>query len=334
MSQLQSILLKRRGNIPIRVALIYAFFSTMWIVFSDRTLLAFIDDIEFLTMIQTIKGWFFIAVTTLLIFYLLKREISEVKKMEEALIQSEKMLSISHLATGMANQINNPLAGIVQNAQILRNRLTEEGKSNLKAAEETGVNLAKVIEYAEKREISRILNSIVQSGKNASELIDNMLAFSREGSSENELKDPAALLDATIDLLKQDNRFSAVEIKRDFGEPSLLRCDPQKLKHALFHILTNAMEAAVEPGIEPLVSVKMRVQGKNLEISITDKGAGMSEKMKTHIYEPFFSTKTGAKGMGLAIANFIISEIHKGNISVISGQGQGASFIISLPVQQ
>ncbi|MBN2655535.1 MAG: HAMP domain-containing histidine kinase [Spirochaetales bacterium] len=332
MSHMQSLLLKRRGNIPIRVALVYAFFSTMWIVFSDRILLALIDDIELMTTVQTLKGWLFIAVTTLLIFYLLKKEISEVKKMEDAMIQSEKMLSISHLATGMANQINNPLAGIVQNAQIIRNRLTETGTSNRKAADEVGVALEKIIEYTEKREIVRILNSIVQSGKNASEIIDNMLAFSREGSSVMERKDPAALLDATIDLLKQDSRFSSVEVRREFGDALPVRCDSQKIKHAFFHILSNAMEAATEPGIEPIAEIQMKNLGKSLEISISDRGEGMSDKVKARIYDPFFTTKTGAKGMGLTIANFIISEIHKGSLSVISRPGQGCRVIVTLPL--
>jgi len=244
----------------------------MWIVFSDRILLALIKDVELMTTVQTAKGWLFIAVTTLLIFYLLKREISEVKKIEEALIHSEKMLSLSHLATGMANQINNPLAGIVQNAQILRNRLTEVGQSNIRAAEETGVDLEKIIEYTGKREIPRILNSIVESGRNASELIERMMNFSHEGSRQKVMVNPTGLLNSTIDLLKQEVRFEMVEVVRDFTAVPAIPCDIQKIKHAFYHILSNAMEASLGEGIEPRVWVKISPAGKSVKVLVTDKG--------------------------------------------------------------
>jgi len=303
----------------------------VWIAFSDRILLAIIDNVELMTTVQTAKGWLFITVTTLLIFYLLKKEISEVKKIEEALILSEKMLSISHLASGMANQINNPLAGIVQNAQILRNRLTEVGQSNIRAAEETGVDLEKVIEYAEKREIARILNSIVESGKNASDLIERMMDFSHEGSRQKVMVNPSGLLNSTIDLLKQEIRFGKVEVFREIAEVPPIPCDVQKLKHAFYHILSNAMEASVGQGIEPGVWVEMTAQGKGVEISVTDKGAGMTEKDLSRIYDPFYTTKSGAMGIGLPIANFIITEIHKGKLTVYSHPGRGCRVVIFMP---
>lgn len=333
MSNIKSLMTTRHRNIPFRISLIYAFFSALWIIFSDRILLFLIDDVNLMTMIQTLKGWLFILITTLLIFNLLRREIVKVKKLEEQLIQNEKMISISHLATGMANQINNPLAGIVQNAQLVRNRLTKKGPSNMKAAEEAGVELEKIIEYAAKREIGRIVNSIVVSGREASELIENMLTFSQESSRDKENKDPRKLLDSTIELLKKDSRFSNVRLEREYGEVPMLRCDPPRIRHAFFHILSNSMEAMVENGMDEYVKVRIRVLGKKVEFLFEDKGPGMTDKVKGHIFEPFFTTREGAKGLGLAIANFIITDIHKGKLTVESQPGQGSRFFVVLPLQ-
>lgn len=331
MSNIRSQMSKRRRNIPFRISLIYAFFSALWILFSDQLLLLLIDDLQLMTMIQTIKGWLFILITTLLIFNLLRREIFKVRKLEEQMIQNEKMVSISHLATGMANQINNPLAGIVQNAQLVRNRLTLEGKSNLSAAEEAGIDLDKVIRYAEKREIGRIIDSIVASGREASELIENMLTFSQESSRDKTQNDLARLLDRTIELLEKDNRFKMARFDKDYGAIPLVVCDATRIQHALFHILSNSLEAMLECGDDLSVLVKLRSAGKNVEITIDDKGPGMSDKVMSNIFEPFFTTREGAKGLGLSIANFIISEIHKGKLSVESRPDKGSRFIIALP---
>lgn len=328
----QNRLISRRRNIPFRISIIYAFFSTLWILFSDRILLILIDDVETMTAIQTIKGWIFIVVTTLLIFNLLRREIIKVKKLEEQLIQSEKMISISNLATGMANQINNPLAGIVQNTQIVRNRLTQEQKANLQVAEELGVPFESIVSYVEKREIERILDSITSSGHNASELIESMLSFSNVERGKKEMANPAQLLSTTIDLLQKDNQYINAVINTNIENVPSILCEPARLQHVFLHILTNALDIMLENRLAPRVDITAGKKNDRILIAIADRGPGMSEKVLNHIFEPFYTTREGNRGLGLVICHFIITEIHKGEITAESREGEGSRFTISLPM--
>ncbi|MDA3809346.1 MAG: HAMP domain-containing sensor histidine kinase, partial [Spirochaetaceae bacterium] len=329
MSRIQLLIDKKRKDIPFKVALIYAFFSALWILFSDMILLNLIDDIKLLTSIQTMKGWFFILVTTLLIFNLLRREIYKVNKLEELMIQSEKMMTISHLALGMANEINNPLAGIVQNAQVVKNRLLSRKKANLDAAEIIGLDFNKLTEYVTKRNLEKIIDSIIESGRDASSIIDNLLSFTAQDNNERKIiKNIGTLLDKTIEIILKDNVYSHGEIIREYKNLPDIFCEPDKLQHAFFNIIINAFQSMIESGIDPKIQIKAVITDNRIRIEFIDAGPGMSDRVKGKIFEPFFTTRNGARGMGLAMSYFIISELHRGFIKVESIEGKTSNFII------
>lgn len=333
MNNINLLINQKRRDIPFKISLIYAFFSALWILFSDRILLLFIDDINFMTAVQTVKGWLFILITTGLIFNLLKREFHKVMKLEEMMIQTEKMLSINNLAHGMANQINNPLAGIAQSSQILKKRLLDRQSANLTTAESIGIDFEKMHLYMDKRDIERIIDSIISSSHNASEIIDSMLNFSVVNKNHNNARvDLEKLIDNTLELLLKDQNYSNAQIVRKYDKKCELNCEHTKLQQALFNILKNAMEAMTGIKSPPILQISLKKTEKRILIEIQDFGHGINDKIFSKIFDPFFTTKEGARGMGLAISNFIITEIYNGYINVSSHAGLGTTISVHIPI--
>lgn len=263
--------------------------------------------------------------------------------MEEMIIQTEKMQSIGSLAAGMAHEINNPLAGIMQNTQVLRNRIQENLPKNIEVARETGIDFDKIQIYMEKRGIFNMIESIMASGRRAADIVANMLTFSRKSESSFSEQNICELLDRTIEIIENDYDFKKradfknIEIVRDYKNCSqLVKCDSGKIQQVFFNILKNGAHAMIETAAERKPVFKTRIYQENqfMVITIEDNGPGMDEHIKTHIFEPFFTTKPVGvgTGLGLYVSYFIVSENHKGTITVESTQGKGTKFIVRLPI--
>lgn len=180
-------------------------------------------------------------------------DITDKIRLEEMMIQSEKMLSIGGLAAGMAHEINNPLAGMIQNAQVIYNRICQDLPANEKAAEEVGISLKDIRDYMEKRGILNMLNMINDTGNRAARIVANMLSFARKSDSILETHDLSKLLRETIELAKSDYNlkkqydFKLINIieKFDASTPPVL-CDKSKIQQVFLNILKNGAEAMFE----------------------------------------------------------------------------------------
>ena len=264
--------------------------------------------------------------------------------MEQIIIQSEKMMSVGGLAAGMAHEINNPLAGMIQNAQVASNRLTRDMPANTKVAEALGLSMSTLREYMAQRGILNHLEAINQSGVRAAQIVSNMLSFARKGSSEKKPHLLAPLIDKTISLaesdfdLKKKHDFRNIIIETDFSPnvPEVM-CEPSKIQQVLFNIIKNASEALSgykERQTSPKITARLKKAGGKAVIEIEDNGPGIEEETRKRIFDPFFTTKGPSKGtgLGLSVSYFIIVDDHHGAMEVSSTPGRGTTFIIRLPL--
>ncbi len=273
-------------------------------------------------------------------------DVTDKVRMEEMMIQSEKMLSVGGLAAGMAHEINNPLAGMMQTAEVMTSRLTRaDMPANLKAAETAGTNIEAIKNYMEARGILRMLTTINESGKRMADIVNNMLSFSRKSDSAVSSHDLADLLDKTLELaatdydLKKHYDFKMITIRKEYEDNlPYIPCEGAKIQQVLLNILRNGAEAMQEAGTEkPRFIFRAYFEKKQQTIcmEIEDNGQGMDEETRKRVFEPFYTTKPVGlgTGLGLSVSYFIITENHGGEMGVESRPGLGAKFIIRLPVQ-
>ncbi len=272
-------------------------------------------------------------------------DITEQVRLEEMMIQSEKMLSIGGLAAGMAHEINNPLAGIMQTAKVISNRLTDklDIPANRKAAKEAGTNIEAVRRFMEARNIPGMLSAVMDSGYRVAAIVNNMLSFARKSEATVSSHNLDILLDKTAELaatdydLKKQYDFKRIKIKKDYAEnlPEI-PCEDAKIQQVLLNILRNGAQAMQAAGTESPQFI-FRIWFDRLKdmavIEIEDNGPGMDEETRKRVFEPFFTTKPVGigTGLGLSVSYFIIAENHRGEMEVISRPGAGANFIIRLP---
>ncbi|MBN2657660.1 MAG: PAS domain-containing protein [Spirochaetales bacterium] len=271
-------------------------------------------------------------------------DVTEKTKIEELLIQSEKMLSIGGLAAGMAHEINNPLAGITQTVNVLKKRLIDKVDipSNARIAEELGFDLNKMKTFMERREIPRMLDAMVESGKRISSIVSNMLNFSRKSDSRKSTVFLPDLIEKTIEIagtdydLKKEQDFKNISIIREFeADMKPVVCESSKLQQVFLNLLRNGAQAMVNREEAPQFIIRLyHDREKEMAcVEIEDNGPGMDEEIKNRIFEPFFTTKPPGvgTGLGLSVSFFIIHEEHRGLMNVVSEPGKGTRFIVHLP---
>jgi len=272
-------------------------------------------------------------------------DVTDQVRLEELVIQSEKMASVGGLAAGMAHEINNPLAGILQNVQVINQRLSDDLQKNHVAAEKLGTTLEQVNGYLQERSILSAIRAVGDSGKRASIIVNNMLSFSRKGASQKALVDLPALVERTLELVSNDYNlrkeydFRHISVIREFQEAlPPVYCEPTKIQQVLLNLLKNgaqAMMANPPEGFSPQLVLRLWQGEGEIGLEVEDNGPGFNEATRKRVFEPFFTTKNVGEGtgLGLAICYFLITEDHQGSMTVESTPGKGARFIIHLPLQ-
>jgi PAS domain S-box-containing protein len=272
-------------------------------------------------------------------------DVTERVRIEEIIIQTEKMMSVGGLAAGMAHEINNPLSAMLQSAQNVLRRTSCELEQNVQTARECGTDVEAICLYLEKRGIFRFLESIRASGVRASRIVANMLQFSRPSESKMVTVSLPALMDRTVELassdynLKKQYDFRHLEIVREYDPvlPEVL-CMETEISQVLLNLLKNAAEALDrqrERTDDPRIILRARRDGAMVRIEVEDNGPGMAEMVRKRVFEPFFTTKEvgSGTGLGLSVSYFIITNNHHGTMRVESVEGQGTKFIIELPIK-
>ncbi|MFH1154288.1 MAG: PAS domain S-box protein [Pseudomonadota bacterium] len=275
-------------------------------------------------------------------------DISDRNHARDLMIQSEKMVSLAGLAAGMAHEINNPLAGILQNTQVVLNRTTKNLDANVSAARSLGISLEDIRAYMEKRGITGQLSAIQDAGVRVARIVENMLCFSRQGRCHFSTHRLDEILDNTLEIIAKDYRrdkefrFSSIAVVRDY-DPCLpqVMCEASTLQQVFINILANGADAMAQSGLyaksgsdSPTFFLRTRQMGNMAVVEIQDNGPGMNEEDKKHVFEPFFTTKgAGAgTGLGLSLSRFIVTRNHNGALEVTSSPGKGTTFSIKIPI--
>ncbi|MFZ5427568.1 MAG: PAS domain-containing protein [Thermodesulfobacteriota bacterium] len=270
-------------------------------------------------------------------------DVTERARMEEVVLQTEKMMSVGGLAAGMAHEINNPLGGILQSVQIIKRRLKGELPANGETARRLGCSLEVINAYLDSRDIFSFLDAIQDAGARAARIVANMLEFSRRSESKHAACELDAIMDKALELaasdydLKKKYDFKRIEVVKEYDE-SLpeVRCTQTELEQVILNLIKNAAQAlagGASSGAEPRIILRAKDEGSHVRLEVEDNGPGMTEAVRKRAFEPFFTTKPPGigTGLGLSVSYFIVTQNHGGEMYVESQPDRGARFVIRMP---
>ncbi|PYP27854.1 MAG: hypothetical protein DMD51_01530 [Gemmatimonadetes bacterium] len=234
---------------------------------------------------------------------------TERRRLQEQLIQSEKMSAIGQLIAGVAHDLNNPLASVVGFSDFL----AELGDIPPQFAEP--------------------LQVIRQEAERAATIVKNLLSFARSQEGERKRQPIGSILESTLALLRNQLMANKVEATLEV-EPGLpdVEVNGNQIKQVFVNLINNANQAIASDAPSGRIWVAAKPQRDGVAVSITDSGPGMTEEIAAHVFEPFFTTKGEGEGtgLGLSICQGIVKE-HGGRITLDTKAGGGATFTVELP---
>jgi PAS domain S-box-containing protein len=230
------------------------------------------------------------------------RDISELKRLQERLVMTERMAALGEVAAKVAHEIRNPLISVGGFARRLEKKLNGNPK-----------------EYADiiTKEVGRLEG-----------ILNEILGFVKEIRIVKEQVTSDSLVDDVMSLVQSDIEERGIVIVRESDGPIELYVDPGRIKEAFLNILTNAIHAVESNGT---ISIRTYREDTAAVIEIMDTGKGIDDETMPFIFDPFFTTKKIGTGLGLSITHRIIEE-HKGRIEVKSAPGTGTTFKLFIPV--
>jgi len=237
-----------------------------------------------------------------------EQDITEKRRLEAILTQSEKLAAVGQLAAGVAHEINNPLTAIIANAQILHRELPQES------------------------DMQESVDLIARAGARAAQVVRNLLDFARKEEYRLGLTDVNETLERALELVQHDLVARGVHL--DFApDPNLppLLASADHLQSVWLNLLLNAIDSLDKsPG---QIRIASRKQGDEIHVQVMDNGKGVPPDRLTRIFEPFYTTKAPGRGtgLGLSVSHRIVKQ-HGGRIQVESQVGVGSAFTVMIPI--
>ena len=247
--------------------------------------------------------------------YKVQKKSEELGAAQQELMHVERLASLGKLSSSVAHEINNPLSGILIYTKLLYKQLSNPELNDSKR--ESMLKHLKLIETETKR---------------CGDIVKGLLDFSRKDQDDFEPKHLHDILKETYELMTHPIKIANISFISDFAAASdYIYCNSNQIKQACIAMLVNASEAVVENG-EIIIRTK-NPDEDSITFEISDNGLGIAEEDVVHIFEPFFSTKQLASGigLGLAIVHGIIQN-HKGKIHVSSELSHGTTISVNLPL--
>lgn len=276
----------------------------------------------------------------------LNTALTNLKDAQTRLVEKEKMASLGQLTAGIAHEINNPINFVTSNIKPLKLDIADLKEllnryDELPGSTDISRSLADIAAFKKEididyihEEISSLIKGIEDGATRTAEIVKGLRTFSRLDESEVKSIDIHEGLDSTLVLLR--NAIPPyVNIVKDYAELPKIECYAGKINQVFMNIFSNALNAikSKKEHNNEFISIKTKQENSSIVITIKDTGIGMSEAVREKIFDPFFTTKDVGEGTGLGLSIvFSIIEKHKGRIIVHSAPGEGAEFIIYLPL--
>jgi len=234
------------------------------------------------------------------------RNVTETRRMQQELVETEKHAAVGKLAAGVAHELNNPLTGVL----TFTEELLEDAEEGSPMAEDLQVIMRETIRCRQ--------------------IVRDLLDFSRQGKPNRQPLNLDAVIRRTLNLVQKQAAFQDISFEVELDEGALVtRGDPNQLQQMLLNLVINARDAM--NGIGTITLRTRAPEGGKIAIEVIDHGVGITPENQIKIFEPFYSTK-GAQGNGLGLAAVRnIIELHGGEIALDSTPGQGSNFKVYLP---
>jgi len=247
--------------------------------------------------------------------FVILKDISDQKRLERRLIQSERLTVIGRMASHLAHEIKNPLNSILLNAELLGDEIEElSGEDRARGSEARG-----------------LLDVILREVRQLRKVTELYLDFARSPRNVTRRVSINGLLRQIIRFLKNDCAERNIRINKALSrDVPWASVDPIKLRQAFLNIVRNAIEAI---GSDGELTIASRLAGDQIEIEVTDTGKGMTPDELDQLFTPFFTTKHRGTGLGVAYTQQVVLE-HNGEIRCDSTTGQGTTFVVTLPVSE
>jgi C4-dicarboxylate-specific signal transduction histidine kinase len=243
----------------------------------------------------------------------MQRREQELRDKQEQLVQAAKLATLGELTTGVAHELNNPL-------------------NNTALFVGNAIDLIE-LGAAEKRQVVRELRQAMQQIRKATDIISHLRTFGRAAPAIREPIKLRQVIERALSLIREQLRLREVEIAVELGaDDPVVVGNPIQLEQVFINLLTNARDAVAESP-RKAIRISASVGATAVEIAVADSGHGIPPGLEARIFDPFFTTKEVGKGtgLGLSITYGIIKE-HGGTIAVRSQPGEGALFLIQLPL--
>jgi signal transduction histidine kinase len=310
-----------KNNIALKVTLIYFLVGFLWILFSDQVIYKLFETSSAITAIQTYKGWFYVAVTSILLYFLIRMEIKKKNKIESDLVKATKKAEESdHLKTAflanLSHEIRTPLNGILGFCELLVDDSYKEKDKQIFAKNLTQNSI----------DLLKLINDILDISK----IQENQYEITKKKFNLNDLLEHIYQEYLNYDIKNDGKSIDFKVIKGSQNDEIEIYSDPVKLTHIFYKLLNNSFSFTKEG----FIHFGYTVSGNEIEFFVEDSGCGIEETNRDFLFKPFQKGKNqiiGNKGFGLGLAiSQGLTNLLGGELKYTSKPGKGSRFYFRL----